>query len=220
LRRVVAGAGEGVDRPAFEARDLGDDVSGRAEAIDAEPLGLAAGHHQRAPADQAGAEQGGDGDVVAVFAEGEAVAGVGDGVGGETTVPGIAGEERRIAEVFHAVAAIAADPAGVAEPGNADALADREPGDAGAERVDTADDLMTRDDRITDVGQFAVDDMKVGAADTAGAHPHPDFIRPGIGRGALDRFEPPARRGQNHGPHRAPPQNWMASSLSAATGAG
>ena len=52
----VAGAGEGEQLAALVARDLRHDVGGGAEAVDAEPAGVA-GHAQRAPADQAGAEQ-------------------------------------------------------------------------------------------------------------------------------------------------------------------
>ena len=50
------GAGEGEDPPALPAGDLRDDVRRGAEAVEAEPLGVA-GQPQRAVADQAGAEQ-------------------------------------------------------------------------------------------------------------------------------------------------------------------
>ncbi len=108
-------------------------MSGRAEAVDAEPLRVSR-HHQRPPADQAGAQQRRDRNVVAVFAERKGIAGVGDGVRGEAAVPRIAGEERTVAEIFHALLAEAADAAGVSEPGDADAVADPMGGDVGAER--------------------------------------------------------------------------------------
>ena len=53
---VVAGAGEREHLPALPARDLGDDVGGGAEAVEAEPPRLAR-HAQRAVADQPGAQQ-------------------------------------------------------------------------------------------------------------------------------------------------------------------
>lgn len=55
LRRGVTGSREGIDRASLPERDLGDDVPGSAETIDAEML-RAARHDQRSPADQAGAQ--------------------------------------------------------------------------------------------------------------------------------------------------------------------
>ena len=144
LRRGVAGSREGIDRAALPARDLGDDVPGRAEAIDAEPLGVAR-HHQRAPADQAGAQQRRDRNIVAVFAEREGIARIGNGVGGEAAVAGISGEQRTVAEVFHAVLAEPADAAGISEPGDSDAVADPVGRDVAADEVDAADDFMAGD---------------------------------------------------------------------------
>src|SRR5579862_7916286 len=54
LRCLIARAGEGEDPPALMARDLGDDMRGRAEPIDADPLALP-GEPQRAVTDEAGA---------------------------------------------------------------------------------------------------------------------------------------------------------------------
>ena len=50
------GAGEGEDPPALVARHLADDVGGRAEAVEPEPLGVAR-QPQRAVADQARAQE-------------------------------------------------------------------------------------------------------------------------------------------------------------------
>ena len=184
LRRDVAGSGEGIDGAALPARDLGDDVPGRAEAVDAEPLGVAR-HHQRPPADQAGAQQRRDRNIVAVFAEREGIARVGNGVGGEAAVPRVSGEERTVAEIFHALPAEAADAAGVAEPGDSDPLADPVGGDVAADEVDAADDFMAGNDGIFDAGKLGIDDMKVGPADAAGAHLDANFSVAGEGIGAL-----------------------------------
>ena len=121
-------------------------MPGRAEAIDAEPLGVAR-HHQRPPTDQAGAQQRRDRNVVAVFAERKSIARIGDGVGGEAAVAGISGELRAVAEIFHALPAVAADAAGVAEPGDSDPVADPVSRDVAADEVDAADDLMAGNDR-------------------------------------------------------------------------
>ena len=56
LALVVALAGEGEDPPALVGRDLAEDVRGGAEAVEADPLGVA-DQAQRAVADQARAEQ-------------------------------------------------------------------------------------------------------------------------------------------------------------------
>ena len=62
LRLLVPRPGEGEDLAALMARDLRDDMSRRAEAVEADPLRIARGL-EAAPADQPGAEQrrGGDG---------------------------------------------------------------------------------------------------------------------------------------------------------------
>ena len=56
LRLLVARAREGEHAPPLVERHLGDDVRRGAEAVDAEPLGVA-GQPQRAVADQAGAQE-------------------------------------------------------------------------------------------------------------------------------------------------------------------
>ena len=47
----------------------------------------------------------------------------------------------------------------MAKPWNADSLTDVQPLDAGSERVDSADNLVARNDRHLRVGQLAIDDM-------------------------------------------------------------
>ncbi len=86
-----------------------------------------------------------DRNIVAVFAERKSIARVGDGVRGETAVPRVSGEERTVAEIFHALPAVAADAAGVSEPGDSDAFADPVCGDVAADEVDAADDFMARE---------------------------------------------------------------------------
>jgi hypothetical protein len=64
-------------------------------------------------------------------------------MGGVTAVPGIAGEKRRIAQVFAFAPAIGAMPARMAEPGDADASAGLE-AHAFADRLDAANNLVSR----------------------------------------------------------------------------
>ncbi len=60
---------------------------------------------------------------------------------------------------------------------------------------------MAGDERQLRVGQLAVDDVQVGAADPACEHPEQDLARPRLGD--LQILEPQrlARRVQHHRPH-------------------
>src|SRR5258708_29687293 len=159
LRPKATGRREGIDGTALPAYNLGDDVPGRAKTIDAEPLGVSS-HHQRPPADQAGAQEWRDRNIVAVFAERESVARVGNGVRGEAAVPRVAGEKRAVTEIFHALPAEAADAAGVSEPGDSDPVTDAVGRDMAPDEVDTAYDFMAWNDRIPDARKLRIDDMK------------------------------------------------------------
>jgi len=97
-------------------------VGGSAEAIQADPAALS-GELQRTPTDQAGAQQGRRRDRVVEIVEGKGVCRVGDYMRGEAAVAAVAGEDRPVAEILLVGGAIGTDPAGVAEPGNADAPA-------------------------------------------------------------------------------------------------
>src|SRR5690606_38818055 len=80
----------------------------------------------------------------------------------------VAGEARRIAQILVARATVRTGAAGVAEPRDADALAEREARDAGAERVHTADDLVAGNDRPLRMLEVTVRDVEVGAAHATG----------------------------------------------------
>src|SRR3954451_2182297 len=56
------------------------------------------------------------------FPERKAIAGIGEKVRGKATIAGIAREQRTIAKIFLSAPAVAAFAAGVAEPGDTDAL--------------------------------------------------------------------------------------------------
>jgi hypothetical protein len=200
LRLDIARTRERVDRAPLPAGHLGDDVAGGAETEDAEMLAFP-GHYQRAPADQARAKQWCDRDVIARFTERKAVAGVRDEMGGKAAVTRVAGEARAVAKVLLAAPAIGTFAAGVTEPGNTDAFADFQGGDAGAKRVDPADHLMARNDRIGDIGQFSVNDMQIGPAHAAGADLDAHVARRGFR--IVPPLEPERRTGcrQDHGVH-------------------
>ena len=122
LRRGVALAGEGEDAPALVRARPGEDVGGGAEAVEADPLGLA-GQAQRPIADQPGAEQRRRLLVGIAGRQREAEALVGDRQLGVAAVDVVAGEAGAVAEVLAARAAVAALAAGPAQPGHADPVA-------------------------------------------------------------------------------------------------
>ena len=92
--------------------------------------------------------------------------------------------------------------AGVAEPRHADARAERRV-DAVADRLDPADDLVAGNDRQLRIGQFAVDDVQIGAADAAGLDAHADLAGARLGLGPFLDREPLAGPPVNHGAHGA-----------------
>ncbi len=160
-------------------------MGGGAKTVKADFLAVA-GNLQRAPADQAGAQQRRIRDIVAAVGKPEYVTRIGDDMRGIAAVARIAGEQRMIAEIFPAFAAVAATAAGPAEPGNADAHAGRKRVNAGADGIDPADDFVARYDGQFRIWQFAIDDVQVGAAYPAGSDCAPSPHR----RPAADRAAP------------------------------
>ncbi len=88
------------------------------------------------------------------------------------------------------------------QPGNADPLADGEILDPGAEPLDQADHLVAGNDRQPRIGQLAVDDVQIGAADAAGFDANQQPPRPGRRRRPLFEDERRADRMQRHRAHR------------------
>ena len=99
--------------------------------------------------------------------------------------------------------AIRAEAAGMTEPRNADSLTHVEGIDTVSKHVDTADDLMPWDDRHGGPGQFAIDDMQIRAADTAGRDLHPNFPCSGLAIGQFRPFERSADLLEQHRVHFA-----------------
>jgi hypothetical protein len=87
------------------------------------------------------------------------------------------------------------------EPRNSDAPADLKRVDAAANHVDPADDFMARNNRKLWIRQFAVDNVKVGAAHAAGADANPDLTVSRLGIRPLDRLERFTRVFQYHCAH-------------------
>ena len=87
-----------ISRP-LRDRDLRDQVRRRAEAVESDARGVA-GHAQRAVADQSRAQQRRGVHVIDACGQREAVVGAGNGVLRIAAVARVAGELRRVAEVF------------------------------------------------------------------------------------------------------------------------
>ena len=188
-------------------RDLGDNVRRRAEAVEAEALGIAR-HRECAVADKPGAEQGCSLGVAPVAAHGQAVALVGDAVVAIAAVPRVAGEERVGAQVLPPAPAIAAGAAGPAEPGDADALPIAEALDTRAQGRNSAHDLVPRHDRKPGLGEVAVHHVEIGAANTADRDPDQNFAGAGLGNRPLLQGKRSAVAAINHGPHGGRVGHW------------
>ena len=176
-----------------------------AEAVNAETRQLAAerlaGMLERAVADQSGAEQRRRLGVAIGGRQLEAVARVGDGVFGIAAVDLVAGEERVVAQILLAAAAIEAGAVGMSEPRHADAVVDGEAGDAGAKRRHVTHDLMTENERQLGLRQLAVEDVEIGAAHPASGDLDEDLLGSRLGNGQLGKSERLARPVEQHGLH-------------------
>ena len=173
LPLFVARTREGENAASLVPRDLRDDVRGRAEAVEPEPLGVAR-EPERAIADQAGAQEGSCLETGIALGKCQAKTFIDDGVLGIAAVQVVAGEPRVVTEVLAAGTAEPAVAVRPAEPGNPDApiLAD-----------DSSDDLVAEHERQLRVRQLAVEDVEVGPADAAGLHPDEQLPRPRRGFG-------------------------------------
>ncbi len=206
----VAAPGEGEDLAALMARDLGDDMGGGAEAVDADPLGFAS-DAQGAVADQPGAQQWRRRDIAERWVDREAIALVGDRQFGIPAVDLVAGKAGAVAQILAAAAAVIADAAGPAEPGDADPVADREAVGIGAPLHHHADDLMTRHQRQFRLRQLTVEDVQIGAAHRAGLDHDQQLPRTGPRRQQIGRDQRLARGGQQLGAHGVVPPRYRLS---------
>ncbi len=143
-------------------------MGGGAEAVDAEALGVA-GFDQTSIADQSGAQQRRGLCVGVRVWNGKTITLIGNGVFRIAAVKCVAGEFCFVAEILLAVLTIRAFGAGPTEPRHADSLADSKTSNVFAQSGDLADDFMTWDERQFRLGQFAIDNMEVGAAHRAGS---------------------------------------------------
>ena len=176
-----------MDARAAGQGDLGGEVGGAAEAVDAEPPTFGqVGPQQRPIADDARAEQRCGLDVVERIGQRVRVGLVHQRVGGIAAVDVPPGEQRVDAQVLAPAHAEAADAAGVGEPGDSDAVAYLPARHAEARLVDHAHDLMSGRDAPVPWREVALGQMKIRAAHPAGPHFDADLARSGLGDVLLD----------------------------------
>ena len=200
LRRGVTGAREGVDAASLPGRNLGQDMGGGAEAVEAERNPLP-GHAVTAPADQTGAHERRRFRGIERLIKRKTKARVGHRMGRIAAVAGIAGKHWRIAQILAPGAAIRTGAICAAEPRHTDALAEREAGHARSDRRDTADNFVSRDDRQLRVRQVAVDHMQIGAAHPASGDLDQDFAAGRLRDRPLAQNQRCVRPIQNHRAH-------------------
>src|SRR5215211_281957 len=202
LRVSVIAAREGEHAAALVAQDLGDDVGARPEAVEADAFGVAR-HAQRPVADQPGAEQRRGLVVRVAVGDREAEALVGHGALRVAAVAVIARELGARAEILAAGEAVLALAARPAQPGHADPVAYREALRPVPRRQHAADDLMTGHERQLRSVELAVDDVQVGAADTAGVHVEQNGAGAGLGVGQVGRAQRLLLAVEDHRAHDA-----------------
>ena len=155
----------------FVNRNLRDQMRGVAKAI-----------HAKAPriarfaigsiTDQSRAKQRCNLDVVVTLRQMKTVSRIRDGELGVTAIDGVTGEARVIAKILSAGSAIRAIAIGPAKPRDSHAISDCEVRIFFADFFDLSDNLMTENQRQFRIGQFAIDNVKVSAANRAGADAH------------------------------------------------
>jgi hypothetical protein len=191
-------------------------VCGGTESVQAE-LRRSAGDHQRAPADQPRAQQRRQRDVAAPLAERKCEARIGHGRGCIAAIAGVAGEQRLIAEVLTLHPAVGTGTVGVAQPRDADPLADLQAPHGGADRIDPADDLVPGNHRHLRVRQLAVNDVQVRAADAARQHPDADLVRRRLRIRQLRPHQRGTQSVEHHRLHGADPSRRSGSAVASVT---
>src|ERR1700730_11198598 len=89
---------------------------------------------------------------------------------GVTAINRVASEFCALAKIFAIRSAINAISVSPSKPRNADAITDRKSVHAIPDLFDAPHNLMPQNQRQLRVGQFTIDNVKVGAADGAGIH--------------------------------------------------
>jgi hypothetical protein len=98
-------------------------------------------------------------------------------------IDGVSGEDWGVAKILEAATAIGAISIDSANPGDADSCAERQVRGSTIHHV--SHDLMAGDEWLLPSRQFALDNVKVGTADSAGAHLKKNLSFRGLRPGSL-----------------------------------
>jgi len=165
-------------------RRLRDDMRCRAESVKADTTGFP-GKGESAEPDEPSAKKRRGFFVAESGWNGETESFVGDRELRESAVNSIAGEARLVAEIFPAAFTVTAYSAGGSEPGHTDAVINGEPGRALSACGNRSDDLVAADERPFRRWELSVNDMEVGTAYPAGAHPYEHLVFAGRWNGNI-----------------------------------
>jgi hypothetical protein len=131
----------------------------------------------------------------------KAISGVSHGKFGVSAVDRISGEERAVTKIFFSPAAVRTLAAGRTKPRNADPVAGLKISNLRAFLDNPANDFVTRDEREFWVWQFAINDVQIRAAHSAGIDSDQDLVRCRYGNRQFPEDESLSWLFQNHGSH-------------------
>src|SRR5438874_13811885 len=126
---------------------------------------------------------------------------IGNGQLGVTAVDRVTGKAAVIAKVLSAGSAIRAIAVGPAKPRDSHAISDCEVRSFFADFFDSSDNLVTENQWQFRIGQFAIDNVKVSAANRARAHPHKQLSFAWLRLRHIAQFQGPFWFVENHCTH-------------------
>src|SRR5436190_22897414 len=173
-------------------RNLRDQMRGIAKAVNAKPARVT-GLSIRSIAKHSRAQKRRNIDVVILLRQSKTKSRISDRELRVAAVDRVTGKFCAIAKIFAIRSTINAVAVGPAEPWNADAVAQGKSFDTSADLFDTSGNLVAQDQWQLWVRQFAIDNVKIGAANRARGHAQQQFSGPRLWLWHLARDERVAR---------------------------
>src|SRR5258705_9045750 len=118
-----------------------------------------------------------------------------------TAIDRVTGKARVIAKILSAGSAIRAITIGPAKPRDSHAISDCEVRVFFPDFFDSSDNLVTENQRQLRIGQFAIDHMKVSAANRAGTDAHEQLSPARLRLWHITQLQGSLRFVENHGTH-------------------
>src|SRR5437016_3185431 len=155
----------------------------------------------RSVTDQSRAKQRCNLDVIVTIRQMETESRIRDGKLGVTAIDGATGKAGIIAKILSAGSAIRAIAVGPAKPRDSHPISDCEVRISFADFFDSSDNLVTENQRQFRIGQFAIDHMKVSAANRAGANTDEQLSPARLRLWHITQLQGSFRFVENHGTH-------------------